>query len=190
MWEPSLPFEPVRNARTKSAFRFLLLPSLLLSLAQSAPETLVIPDDTEVVLRLSEPLSSKRSYAGDLVRFTLDEDVVVGEVLVARKGDRASGTVMEVNRSGFVGSAGALSLRVDYFKVGDTKIPIRGWRFREGQSKTVTALGLALVSPLGLLKKGKDTEIPEGTQFRAFVHGNTRISRAILPVIPEKEEKK
>lgn len=158
--------------------------------AQATPDTFLIPDDTEVVLRLSEPLSSKHSYSGDLVRFTLDEDLTVGGLLIARKGDRASGTVMEVNRSGFVGQGGTLSLRVDYFKIGDTKIPIRGWRFREGESKAGTAIGLAVISPLGLLKKGKDTQIPEGTQFRAFVHGNTRIPRAILPATTAKEESK
>lgn len=184
---PTALFEWVRRVRTKSLSSLLMLPFLPVTLAQSAPETFLIPDDTEVLLRLSEPLSSKHSFSGDLVRFILDEDILVGGVLVARKGDRASGTVMEVNRSGFVGSAGTLSLRVDYFRVGDTKIPIRGWRFREGESKAGTALGLALVTPLGLLKKGKDTQIPEGTQFRAFVHGNTRVPRAILPAPEEKK---
>lgn len=171
-------------ARKSLCLLVLILPAVL---AQSAAEAILVPDDTEVVLRLSEPLSSRTSYAGDIVRFVLDDDLRVAGVLVAQKGDRATGTVLEVNRSGFIGSAGNLSLRINHVSVGDTKLPLRGWRFREGDSKAGLSLGLALVTPLGLLKKGKDTQIPEGTLFRAFVHGNTRIPKAALPQAEEKK---
>jgi hypothetical protein len=166
----------------------LCAPASTMSRASELPQgdTFMIPDDTEVTLRLSEPLSSKHSYEGDLVKFTLDEDVVVNGILVAPKGERATGTVMEANRAGFVGTAGTLALRLDYFKVGDTKVPLRGWRFREGQSKTGAAIALALIHPVGLLKKGKETEVPAGTIVRGFVHGNTRVSRSALPRVEEK----
>jgi hypothetical protein len=154
---------------------------LAVLLAQGPGETFQIPDETEVVLRLSEPLGSKRSFMGDVVRFTLAADLVVDGTLVARKGNRAVGTVTERNRSGLVGQAGTLTLRLDYLMVGDTKVQLRGSRFRAGESKAGTALGLALITPLGLLKRGKDVEIPEGSLFRGFVHGSTRVPRHALP---------
>lgn len=69
-----------------------------------------------------------------------------------------------------MGKAGELNMRLEYLKVGDLRVRLRGNKGKEGEGKEGTAIVLTvLFGPLGLLKKGKNIEIKEGTSLNAFV---------------------
>jgi hypothetical protein len=69
-----------------------------------------------------------------------------------------------------MGKAGELNMRLNYLKVGDLKIHLRGTKGKEGESGTTGAIVLTvLFGPIGLIKHGKDIDIKEGTPLKSFV---------------------
>ncbi len=124
----------------------------------------------DVSLTFAQDLSSKTSSDGDPVTLVLVDDLKVGGVVVARAGAKATGEVTNSKRAGIMGKAGELNMRLNYLKVGDNKIHLRGTRGKEGQSGQTGAIVLTvLFGPIGLIKHGKEVEIKQGTALKAFV---------------------
>lgn len=94
----------------------------------------------------------------------------MGDTVVAKAGAKAIGKVTHTKKAGMMGKAGELNMRLEYLKVGDLRVRLRGYKGKEGEGKEGTAIVLTvLFGPLGLLKKGKNIEIKEGTSLNAFV---------------------
>ena len=103
------------------------------------------------------------------VTLTLVDDLKVGDVVVAKAGSKAIGEVTKAEKSGMMGKAGELNIRLDYLKAGDTKIKLRGTKGKEGESGTTGAVVLTvLFGPIGLIKHGKNVEIKQGQALHAF----------------------
>jgi hypothetical protein len=133
-------------------------------------EKLVLKDGSDVKLKFAEAVSSKTATEGDSVNLVLDEDLKVGNVVVAKAGSKAVGTVTHAKKAGMMGKAGELNMRLEYLKVGDDRVKIRGSKGKEGEGKEGTAVALTvLFGPLGLIKHGKNVDVKEGTQLTAFV---------------------
>ena len=123
-----------------------------------------------MALVFAADLSSKTAVDDDPVNLTLAEDLKVGDVVVARKGAAALGTVSNVHKSGALGKPGDLSIRLEYVKAGDERVKIRGTKGKEGEGKVGATVALTvLLGPVGLLKHGKNVEIAQGTPVTAFV---------------------
>jgi hypothetical protein len=130
----------------------------------------MLRDGTDVNLKFAQDLSSKTSSEGDPVTLTLVDDLKVGDVVVAKAGSKAIGEVTKAEKSGMMGKAGELNIRLDYLKAGDTKIKLRGTKGKEGESGTTGAVVLTvLFGPIGLIKHGKNVEIKQGQALHAFV---------------------
>lgn len=138
--------------------------------AAEAPAKLVLKEGTDVKLKFAQDLSSKTAAEDDPVNLVLDEDLKVGDVVVAKAGAKALGTVTHVKKAGMMGKAGELNMRLEYVLVGDTRMKIRGTKGKEGQGKEGTAVALTvLFGPIGLIKHGKNVDIKEGTPLAAYV---------------------
>ena len=99
---------------------------------------------------------------------------------MARSGCKAIGEVTNAKKSGMMGKAGELNLRLNYLKVGDNKVHLRGTKGKEGESGTTSAVVLTvLFGPIGLIKHGKNVDIKQGTALKAFVADDI-----LLPVAP------
>ncbi len=130
----------------------------------------MVRDGDDISLRFAQDISSKTAADGDSVMFTLDDDLKVNGVVVAKAGSKAVGEVTHAEKSGMMGKAGALDLRMDYLKVGDTKVHLRGNKGKEGESGTTGAVVLTvLFGPIGLIKHGKNIDIKAGTPLKAYV---------------------
>ncbi len=104
----------------------------------------------DVSLQFSQDLSSKTAAEGDPVQLTLADDLKVGNVVVGKAGD--------------------LSIRLDYMKVGDIKVKLRGTKGKEGESGTTSTVVLTvLFGPIGLIKHGKNVEIKTGQALHAYL---------------------
>jgi len=69
-----------------------------------------------------------------------------------------------------MGKPGELSVQLQYLVVGGNHVHLRGTKGREGESKTGTTVALTvLFGPIGLIKHGKNVEIPAGTPLTAYV---------------------
>jgi len=138
--------------------------------AAPAPNTIILKEGTEVPLVFAAQLSSKTAVDDDPVNLTLAEDLKVGDVVIARKGAIALGTVTNAHKAGMMGKPGDLAIRLEYLKTDDQRIRIRGSKGKEGQSETGATVALTVIfGPLGLIKHGKNVEIPPGTPLTAFV---------------------
>jgi hypothetical protein len=138
--------------------------------AAAAPGNLVLKEGSDVALKFDQDISSKTANEGDPVVLVLDQDLTVDNVVVARAGCKAFGEVTHAKRAGMMGKGGELNMRLDYVKVSDTKVKLRGSKGREGDDKTGTAVALTvLFGPIGLIKHGKEIDIKQGTPIKAYV---------------------
>ncbi len=135
-----------------------------------APSTLVVKEGTEVPLVFAQDLSSKTAVDDDPVNMTLAEDLTVDGVVVARKGAVALATVTNAHKSGMMGKAGELSIRLEYLKTADQRVRLRGSKGKEGEGAVGATVALTILfGPIGLIKHGHNVEIKQGTAFTAFV---------------------
>ena len=138
--------------------------------ASASTEKLVLKDGSDVKLKFAEAISSKTATEGDSVNLLLDEDLKIGNVVVAKAGSKAVGTVTHAKKAGMMGKAGELNMRLDYLKVGDDRVKIRGSKGKEGEGKEGTAVALTvLFGPIGLIKHGKNVDVKEGTPLAAYI---------------------
>jgi hypothetical protein len=137
------------------------------------PKKYLLRDGTAVRLKFAQDLSSKNAMEGDAVNFVLAEDVWVGDALVVRSGATAVGEVSHVQRPGFLGKPAELNVRINYMKVGATRVRLRGTKGKETAGSTGT-LGI-LLAPLGLLMPGKQIEVKEGTHLTAYVDEDVKL---------------
>jgi hypothetical protein len=138
----------------------------------------MLREGEDVPLQFAEGLSSKTAAEGDPVTFTLTDDLKVGNVVVAKAGDHAIGEITNAKKSGMMGKAGELNIRLEYLKVGDIKVRLRGTKGKEGDSGTTGAVVLTvLFGPIGLIKHGKNVDIKQGTLLKAYVSDDI----ALLP---------
>ena len=142
---------------------------------QSAP--IKIQDATALRLILSESLNSATNNVDDPVRFEVTEDVKSGDAIVVPKGSTAVGHVVEVEPKRRMGRAGKVNFTIDHVKAVDgSNVRLRASTTRKGEDRTgAVIIGSAVLSPLFLIMRGKDIEIPKGTPFTAYVDGDREI---------------
>src|SRR5712671_2036805 len=134
------------------------------------PEKLILKEGADVNLKFSQDLSSKTATEDDPVNLVLDQDLKIGDIVIAKAGAKAVGTITHAKKAGMMGKAGELNMRLQYLIVGDERVKIRGSKGKEGEGKEGTAVALTvLFGPLGLIKHGKNVDVKEGTQLTAFV---------------------
>jgi hypothetical protein len=110
----------------------------------------LLKEGTELKLKLHDKVTSKTAVEGDLVNFTLDQDLKVGEITVARAGSVAVGIVSRSDKAGMLGRPGDLGLRLEYLKADDSNVRLRGAKGRQGKGKEGTAVALTvLFGPAG-----------------------------------------
>jgi len=147
---------------------------LLLPLAAWLPASaqVVVPVGTLVVLETTGPISSKDAQVGQTVSLRVKYDVKMKGRTVIKAGAAGSAQVMTAEHRKGMGKEGSLSIKPTVVQAADGQmVPLTG--SGSGSSGTDTkgaSIGLAVVvSPLFLLKKGKDATIPAGFEMQASV---------------------
>lgn len=136
----------------------------------------VVPEGTEVKLRMLESLSSATATEGQRFNLELDDDIRIDGTVVVPRGAKAVGTVMNAKKKGFMGKGGELNITLDYISVGDDRIRLRAAQGKEGTDKVGTTVVLTvLFGPLGLLKRGHDVVVNSGMIMTAFVDQTTKL---------------
>ena len=80
---------------------------------------------TTLAIRLGEPLSTDHNYAGDTFRGVLDSSVVIDGFIIAEKGSKILGRVIEAQRAGRVQGSAVLSLALMEINTTDgQRIPV------------------------------------------------------------------
>jgi len=141
---------------------------------------IVLPERTEVRMRLNEDLKSGANKEGEEVPFSVASDVYgPGHVLLIPAGASAYGKVTKSSRRNFFGKPGKLAFTCEYVLAADgTHVPLRSNPLeQEGSSNAGAALGIAVfVNPLFLLMNGKDVTVHKGEEFTVYVNENTPLT--------------
>lgn len=156
--------------------------------APTAPPASVLKEGTEVQLKFAQKLSSSTAVVGDPVELVLGEDLKVGDVVVARKGARARGTVAlgkesEKKRAG----AKELAIRLEYLKVGEKRVKLRGEKGAQSKVNKGAAVGLTIafgLSGLLLALSMKHFVITEGTPVTCYVAEDIELAPIPMPQTP------
>lgn len=136
----------------------------------------VLPANTVFKISLNEDVSSKTNLEGDVVHFTVQEDVKEGDVLVLPRGAQGSGVITKVSRPKMFGRSGELEISFNQvFSIDDEEIPtVLGPESKEKLKMEAAAVGASAVGALalgpiglvgGLFVKGKDVNMPAGTEL-------------------------
>lgn len=123
---------------------------------------------------LNESLSSKTNQAGDTISFTVDENIMDGNVLLVPAGTVGTGTITEIKKARSFGRNGKLEIVFDSIPAIDGTVFV-GVQGEEAKDKTkneikaagASVAGAVLLGPVGLVGgafiKGKNIDYPEGS---------------------------
>lgn len=161
--------------RSLALFCGLLLFLNVAALAQkkaAAPKIGKLPAGTTIVLETTQPISSKDATVGQNVSLRVKYDVIIKGKTLIKGGAMGSGQITAAERSKGLGKEGSLAMRPTIVQAVDGQmIPLMGGGASQtGESKTGGSVALAaVVSPLFLLKKGKDAVVPPGYEMQGQV---------------------
>jgi hypothetical protein len=161
----------------KIAFVFIYIFSNFLSFGQLTKK-IIISEGTIIVVKSIADISSKTAREGDLVDFITAEDVKIDGIVVIKENSRVSANVEDAEHAKSLGKQGSLTLKFSNVKTTNGQnVPLRSVRgTAEGKSTIGSTVALSLVlSPLFLLKKGKEVKIPAGKQMEAYVSRDTEV---------------
>ncbi len=155
------------------------------------PRSVTIASGTLLTVRLGEAISTERSRQGDSFMATLDEPLVVDGLVIAEKGARANGRIVDMVEAGRVKGLAHLSLELASLMLSDgQKVELRTARFeKEGpSSKTEDAqkvgIGAAIGAAIGAIAgggKGAAIGAASGGAAGGGVVAATRGKPAVLP---------
>jgi hypothetical protein len=157
---------------------FLVAP--LIPSGAAGAQTLVVPEKTEIILKLLTPLKSGKTMVGEIVEFLVERPVKnpEGTVLIE---DAASayGSVIESKKSGFFGTPGKLDFKIDFVEaINDVQVPLRATMSQTAAGSEGAAIaGFLFVSILSGLFRGDNISITPGTIFKAYVDKDTVVFR-------------
>ncbi len=86
---------------------------------ERTPQTATIPAGTVLHVRMNQSLSSETNENGDTFSGTLDQPLIVNGMVLAEKGSRVDGRVVDAVRSGRVKGLGKLSVRLTQLHTSD-----------------------------------------------------------------------
>ncbi len=125
------------------------------------PQTVTIPAGTLITVRLDEALSTDRSFQGDQFRATLDQPVIIDHMVIAERGSRALGRVVDIDKGGKVKGVAQLGIELTSLNTSDgQKVQLRTERFQrqaEASKKTDAAkvgVGAGLGAIIGAIAGG------------------------------------
>jgi hypothetical protein len=137
---------------------------------QIMTEEVTLAEGTAFTALTAQPLSSKTAGTGDPVMLEVAENVRVGDVVVISAGTAVRAVVSDVRHASRMGQSGTLNLRVESTTAVDgSTVALRATRAAAADNTTGTTVALAVVvSPLFLLRKGREIEYRVGSPISVF----------------------
>ena len=148
------------------------------------PNTVTIPAGTLLTVRMGQTVSSERETNGDAFGATLDQPLVVDGFVIAERGSKVEGRVLDAQRAGKVKGASSISVHLVSLKTSDGQvIALDTQPFAKQGDKSTTndaakigaaaAIGAAIGAGVGagagtggvLATRGKAVEIPVETRL-------------------------
>ncbi|NNM76528.1 hypothetical protein HJG53_06385 [Sphingomonas sp. ID1715] len=129
---------------------------------------LVVPPNTDVLMRLDQEVSSKGRKVGDGFKLTVVQDVMHNGVIVIPRGTPAFGSIAWRTGKGMFGKSAKMEIVIDRLSLNGRDVPLFG-RFREeGQGNTGATIGTAVAAGViaAAFVTGHSAVFPAGREFR------------------------
>jgi hypothetical protein len=132
-------------------------------------------------------MSSGTAKVDEKVDFDVVEEVKVGDVIVIPQGSKAIATVTEAQPKRRMGRSGKLNMNIDYVQLASgEKVALRAVKGGSGGSHVgvmtgaIVATGILFfpAAPFFLFMKGKNINIPKGTEITAYIAADTPLDPA------------
>lgn len=178
------PIKPSVNAQpTQQAVGTSSLPTPTPALIKrNADGNLILEDSTPLRLRTKRNLSSSECKTGDQIDFEVLDPVVLDGVTVVSQHGIAWGVVTEAEHKKSMGRGGKLNVSIQTVEMANgVKANLRAVKETKGGghvgamtgAMVATSIVFFPAAPLFLFIHGKDITIPSGTEFTAYVNGDT-----------------
>lgn len=118
------------------------------------PHVVTLPAGMNVVVRLGETISTDHNYSGDTFRATLDAPIIMDGFIIADKGSKVLGRVVDAEKPGRVRGVGNLSLMLTQINTTDgqrVNIATNSVEKRGADSKNQDAAKIAGGAALGAI---------------------------------------
>jgi len=123
---PSAPAPPTRVALNPPKEIDRAEPAIYRERESRVPNTVTIAQGTQLTVRIGETLSVQHNLTGDTFFATLDQPLVAGEFVIAEKGARVEGKIIEVDKAGRMTGTSRMSLALTQVNSSDgQRIPLQ-----------------------------------------------------------------
>lgn len=139
--------------------------------AARTPETVTIPAGTSISVRINTTLNSEKNVAGDTFTAVLDAPLVVNDIVLAERGAKVEGKVVEVERSGRVKGLGRLTVGLTQIQLSDGQrvdVTTDAWEREAESTKKADAAKVGVMTAIGaaigaIAGGGKGAAVGAGT---------------------------
>jgi hypothetical protein len=160
----------VQPARERMSYDAPAKPAEVAPLAQPSPSEITLRNGTPIHLKLGKTISSATAHVGDIVDFTVVEEVLVDGLSVIPAGSAAIGLVSQAETKKRMGHGGKLAFSVNFVRLkDDEKATVRSFQESTGSNNSAGA-----ILPLS---SGKDVIFTQGSEFTAYVDGDMQLKR-------------
>ncbi len=142
---PSRPVGPPPTVETPAA----------VAVPRREPRTVTLAPGTSLIIRLGETLSTDHNYTGDTFRATLDQPIISGSAIIAERGSKVLGRIVNAQRAGRVQGVSDLSLTL--FEIHTT----------DGQRVSIQSSSVDQKGPVG--RKGDAAKVGGGAALGAII---------------------
>lgn len=125
------------------------------------PHTVTIPAGTLLTVRLAETLTTDKNQPGDIFAATLDQPLVVDGFIIAERGARAQGKVLDSEKAGRVSGLSRLAVQLVRLHTSDGQdVAIQTERFAKegstskGEDAKKVGVGAAIGAAIGAIAGG------------------------------------
>lgn len=135
------------------------------------PGNAYIPEDTVINLILLDELDSNVNKKGDIVRFEMQDDLTVENIVLVPQGTELTGTIRKAHGSRVFNQSAVIRIRLDDYVLSNGKtVGFTGdVKIKGGINYTNAAVSTALsfVVPLsGVFFKGREIKCPAGAVIK------------------------
>ena len=144
----------------------------------------VLPANTEIVLKMNSELSSKEIREGHVFVASVAQDVMLGNMVVIRKGTPANGVVTWRTGKGAFGKSAKMTYSFHSLELEGQRVPVSGEFRQEGSGNTGAAVGAVAAAGVigGLFVTGRSAVVEQGREPK--VH-TTHAIPIVLPAVAE-----
>lgn len=154
-------------------FANIFIPNIALAAAD-----IDIPVGTIVLLSVAQTIEPSAVTVGQKIHLNAVNDITIDGIVVIKAGAIASGEITQAVKAGNIGKPATIAITLRSVEAVDgTNVPIQGMKSVVGEDKQTSSLVITIICcVLGLLMKGGEAEITQGSTVEASVASSTVVS--------------